>query len=179
MAFIDIVLGLILITFMVSGYKSGLVKKLIGIVCLIVALILGTKFSSDLSELIFDPIGITGRFGFFISFIIIVLGITFAQSLVYKLVIKNMVESLWNSILGAIVSIFEGALAISITLIVMSIYLNIPSDETKGNSYLYKPLKNFAPMVFDQVNSFLPDSEDFYEQVMKFASEKLNSLEKK
>ncbi|MEW5800430.1 MAG: CvpA family protein [Bacteroidota bacterium] len=179
MAFFDIVLVLVFLLFLISGYKSGFVKKIIGIICLVLALVLGTKFSADLSQLIFEPIGISGRLGFALSFVGIVLGVTFAQSVIYRLLIKEMVEGMWNKILGVVVGIFEGGLAISITLIVLSIYLNLPSDETKGSSTFYKPLKNFAPMVFDQINTFLPESQDFYEQIMNYATEELKKLESK
>lgn len=179
MSFFDIVLALVFLLFLISGYKSGFVKKIIGIACLILALILGTKFSADLSQLIFEPIGISGRFGFALSFIVIVLGVTFAQSVVYRLLIKEMVEGMWNKVLGVVVGILEGGLAISITLIVLSIYLNVPSEETRGASTLYKPLKNFAPMVFDSINTLLPESQDFYEQVLNFATDEMKKLENK
>ncbi len=179
MTFIDIVLGMILIAFIFSGYKSGFVKKIIGIACLVLALVIATKFSADINQLLFEAAGISGSTGFVLSFIVIVLAITFAQSIVYRLLIKNMVDAMWNKILGVFVGMLEGAIAISITLIIMSIYLNLPSNETKANSILYKPLKNFSPMVFDQVNSFLPDSEDFYQQLLNFASEEMKKMEKK
>lgn len=179
MTFFDIVLALVFLLFLISGYKSGFVKKIIGIACLVLALILGTKFSSDLSQMVFESIGISGRFGFALSFIIIVLGVTFAQSLIYRLLIKEMVEGMWNKVLGVVVGIFEGGLGISISLIILSIYLNLPSDETKASSTLYKPLKNFAPMVFDQINTFLPESQDFYEQIMNYATEELKKMETK
>lgn len=179
MELMDVVLGLVLLVFAISGYKSGFVKKIIGILCLVLALILGTKFSAEVSQLLFEPIGISGKAGFALSFITIVLGITFTQSLIYKLIIKDIVKGLWNNIFGVFVGLVEGGLVLSIALIVFSIYLNVPSDETRASSTLYKPLKNFAPMVFDHINTFLPESQDFYEQVMNYASKELKKLEKK
>ena len=179
MTFIDIVIGMILIAFMVSGYQSGFVKKIIGITCLVVALIIATKYSADINQLLFAEIGISDNTGFIVSFIIIVLSITFAQSIIYKLMFKEMFDALWNKILGLFMGLLEGTIAISITLIVLSIYLNIPSQETKGSSQLYKPIKNFAPMVFDQVNTFLPESEDFYYQILNMASDQMKKMEKK
>ena len=179
MTLIDIVLGLILVLFLISGYRNGFVKKIIGITCLILAIVLGTKFSADLAEIIFEPIGITGKAGFALSFVLIIVGITIAQSLIYKFLIKEMVKGLWNNLLGVVVGFFEGILILSVSLIVMSIYLNIPSEETKGSSVLYKPLKNSAPMLFDSINSFLPDSQDFYEQLINYAAKEMKKLEKK
>lgn len=179
MAFIDIIIGMVLGLFLISGYRNGFVKKLIGITCLLLALILATKFSADINELLFAEIGISGQTGFFLSFLVIVLVITFAQSIVYKTLIKDMVDSAWNKILGLFVGLFEGAVAISIALIIMSMYLNLPGQETRSDSALYKPLKNFAPMVFDEVNSFFPESEDFYYAILNYASEEMKKMEKK
>jgi len=179
MVLIDIILGIIFLLFAYSGFKSGFIKKIIGFACLVLALILGTKYAADVNQLLFEDIGISGRTGFFLSFIVIVLAITFTQSIFYKLFLKDLVDATWNNILGLLMGLVEGALAISIGLIVLSIYLDIPSQETKRESQLYKPLKNFAPMVFDQVNTFLPESEDFYQQIMNFATEEIKKMEKK
>jgi uncharacterized membrane protein required for colicin V production len=179
MTFIDIVIGMLLLGFMISGFKSGFVKKIIGIACLVASLIFATKYSADVSHLLFEDIGISGNTGFILSFIVIVMAITFAQSIIYKLMFKEMFDALWNKILGMFMGLLEGTIAISITLIILSIYLNIPSQETKGSSQLYKPVKNFAPMIFDQVNTFLPESEDFYFQMMNMASDQIKKLEKK
>ena len=86
---------------------------------------------------------------------------------------------MWNKILGLFVGVVEGGLFISIGLILLSVFLLLPSEETKANSKLYKPLKNFSPMVFDQVNTLLPESEDFYQQILKFASDEMKKTEKK
>jgi len=179
MTLIDIVLGMFLFAFMIAGYKAGFIKKFIGIICLVLALVLATKFSADVNELLFEAIGISGKTGFILSFIVIVVSITLAQSILYKLLVKDLAEALWNKILGLFLGVIEGGLIISISLIVLSIYLHLPSDQTKASSQLYKPLKNFAPMVFDQVNTFLPESEDFYQQILKFASQEMKKMENK
>lgn len=163
---------------MFLGFKNGFVKKIISIACLGLALILATKFSSDIAELIFEPIGISGRIGFVMSFILIVIAVSLTQSLIYKFFIKDLVDGVWNKIGGIFIGLMEGGLILSIALILMSIYLHIPSDETRASSQLYKPIKNFAPMVFDGINTFLPESEDFYQQIMKSATDTFKKGEK-
>ncbi|MCK9410235.1 MAG: CvpA family protein [Bacteriovoracaceae bacterium] len=170
MAVIDIILGVIILIFMYSGFKSGFIKKIIGFACLVLALILGTKYAADVNELIFAEMGISGTTGFFVSFVMIVVAITLTQSILYKIFIQDLVDSMWNNVFGMFVGIVEGALVVSIALIVMSIYLDLPSQETKAESELYKPIKNFSPMVFDQINTLLPESEDFYQQIMNFTN---------
>ena len=183
MALIDIVLGMLLVAFMFSGYRAGFIKKIFGIAFFIVALILATKFAADLNdfltELAFESAGISGRVGFILSFFIIIIAVTIIQAALYRLLIKDAVDALWNKILGLFVGVIEGGLFISLGLIILSVYLHLPSNETKAESELYKPLKNFAPMVFDEVNTMLPESEDFYQQILKFASKEMKKTEKK
>ncbi|MDD8019073.1 MAG: CvpA family protein, partial [Bacteroidota bacterium] len=135
--------------------------------------------SSDISEIVYEPIGVTGRMGFILAFLTIVLGITLMQSFIYKALFNNGVQGIWNHLGGIFIGAIEGGLTISVVLIIMSIYMKIPSDETKATSVLYKPLKNFAPIVFDQINTFLPESEDFYQQMFKSAAKDMRKGEKK
>lgn len=179
LALIDIVIGVILLIFLISGFRSGFVKKVLGLIALIIALIVATKFAADLQELVFTEMGLSGKAGFFASFFLIVGGITLTQSILYKVFMKDMIDSLWNNIFGMLMGAVEGALVVSMALIVLSIYFNLPSEETKAESQAYRPLKNFAPLVFDHVNTFLPESEDFYEQVVNAVTEKVNKVEKK
>lgn len=175
MSLLDIVLGIVLAAFMFMGFKNGFVKKIISIACLALALVLATKFSADIASILIEPLGVSGRIGFVLAFIVIVVGITLTQSLIYKFLIKDLVDGIWNHIGGLFIGLLEGGLTLSIALILMSIYLHIPSQETKADSMLYSPVKNFAPVVFDGINMFLPESEDFYQQMFESATDILKT----
>lgn len=175
MTLTDIILGCILGLFMFMGFKNGFVKKVISVACLGLALVMATKFSSDVSNLFLVPLGVSGRIGFFLSFVIIIVGITLSQSLIYKYLLKDLVEGVWNRIGGIFIGMIEGGLTLSIVLILMSIYLKIPSEATRVESSLYKPIKNFAPLVFDGINTFMPESEDFYHHIFESATNVLKN----
>ncbi len=70
--------------------------------------------------------------------------------------------------------LLEGGLLVSVTVIFLSIYFHFPSDETRSESLLYKPLKNLAPRLFDSINTFLPESEDFYQEIISSVKKKAN-----
>ena len=173
-----IIIGILLL-FVYSGFVSGFVKKIVGIACLALALVLATKFSADVAESIFQPMGLEGRLAFFSSFLLIVIGIMLTQAIIYKVLVKDLVDNVWNRIGGMLLSLFEGSLMISIALIIISIYFKLPSNETKSDSVLYKPLKNFAPYVYDSLNTFLPESEDFYQQIFQNISAQAKKLEQR
>ena len=175
----DIVLGVILLFFMISGFKSGFVKKIFGLVGLALALILATKFSADLSELVFQSMGLEGKIGFAISFISIVILVIILQAVIYKSLVHELVENTWNRIGGILLGFIEGGIVLSIALILLSVYFQLPNTESKANSILYKPIKNFAPLVYDSINTLLPESEDFYQELLKNATEGIKKVEEK
>lgn len=179
MTTIDIILGSIILFFMYSGFKAGFIKKIVSLVVLGIALILATKFSADLSEMLFQQMGLSGRIGFIASFILIIILTMVIQAILYKMFFDDFDKNIWNKICGIFLGIVEGGIIVSIALIFLSIYLRLPSDEIKSGSTLYKPLKNFAPIVYDTMNTFLPESEDFYQEIFKQVSEGVKKAEEK
>jgi len=163
----DSILIVVLGLFMFAGWRSGFLKKSIALVCLAVSLILATKYASSFGEMVLVPSGISPGASTTLSFIIIVLGIMIAQAIIYKIAIKKLAEGTWNRIGGLLMGLLEGGIFLSLILIFSSIYLRFPSAETRSDSSLYKPVKNFAPRIFDSVNTFFPESEDFYQEIIR------------
>lgn len=170
----DIILVLVLSIFMFAGWRKGLLRKLIALICLALSLVVATKFASTVSDEISGPLGLSAGTGTTLSFIVIVCVIMISQAIFYRLVIKKLGEGLWNKIGGLLMGLLEGGLLVSVTVIFLSIYFHYPSDETRSESFLYKPLKNFAPRLFDSINTFLPESEDFYQEIMNSVKKKAN-----
>jgi uncharacterized membrane protein required for colicin V production len=170
----DIILVLVLAIFMLAGWRKGLLRKLIALICLALSLVLATKFASTVGDEISGPLGLSSGAGTTVSFILIVCVIMISQAIFYRLVIKKLGEGLWNKIGGLLMGLLEGGLLVSVTVIFLSIYFHYPSDETRSESLLYKPLKNFAPRLFDSINTFFPESEDFYQEIMNSVKKKAN-----
>ncbi len=170
----DFILVLVLSIFMFAGWRKGLLRKLIALICLALSLVVATKFASTLSDEISGPLGLSSGTGTTVSFVLIVCVIMISQAIFYKLVIKKLGEGMWNKIGGLLMGLLEGGLLVSVTVIFLSIYFHYPSDETRSESFLYKPLKNFAPRLFDSINTFLPESEDFYQEIMNSVKKKAN-----
>lgn len=170
----DVILILVLSIFMFAGWRKGLLRKLIALICLALSLVVATKFASTISDEISEPLGLTAGTGTTICFILIVCVIMISQAIFYRLVIKKLGEGLWNKIGGLLMGLLQGGLLVSVTVIFLSIYFHYPSDETRSESLLYKPLKNFAPRLFDSINTFFPESEDFYQEIMTSVKKKAN-----
>lgn len=162
----DIILIVILGIFMLAGWRSGLLKKTIALACLAISLILATKYASSIGEEVFIPMGLAAGTATTAAFLSVVCVLMLAQAIVYRVAIKKLAEGLWNKIGGLLIGLAEGGIIVSILVIFLSIYFHFPSPETRSTSYLYKPVKNFAPRIFDSINTFFPESEDFYQEII-------------
>ncbi|MGA9408778.1 MAG: CvpA family protein [Bacteroidota bacterium] len=173
----DTVLLVILGIFMFAGWRSGFLKKLIALACLALALIIATKYASSFGEEVLVPAGISAGTSTTLSYILIVAGIMLAQAIVYKIAIKKLAEGVWNRVGGLIIGLVEGGILLSLMVIFLSIYFHFPSNETRSDSMLYRPVKNFAPRIFDSINTFFPESEDFYQEIITSVKKSSNHKE--
>jgi membrane protein required for colicin V production len=170
----DIILFVVLAVFMYAGWRKGLLRKLIALICLALSLVIATKYASTVGAELSKPLGLSPGAGTTICFLLIVGTIMLAQAIFYSLVIKKLGEGVWNKIGGLVMGLLEGGILLSVTVIFLSIYFHYPSEQTRSASILYKPLKNFAPRLFDSVNTFFPESEDFYEEIMNSGKRRAN-----
>jgi uncharacterized membrane protein required for colicin V production len=162
---LDITLLIACGLFAVTGWRKGFAKKIISLLSLIVAFALAAKFGAELSMAAFVPLGLRPGVSIFFAYFVIIGAIMFGQAVIYSLLVRDIVEGLWNHIAGMVLGIAEGALAISVVLIFLSLYLGIPSEEIKATSTLYIPMKNFAPRMYDTAYNLFPEVEDFYQQM--------------
>jgi len=174
MSTFDLIMLVVLAIFMLAGWRSGFLKKLIALVCLALSLILATKYAASLGDEVFIPMGVSSGLATIFGFIAIVGGIMLIQAIIYRVAIKKLGEGVWNKIAGVIMGLVEGGIILSMTIIFLSIYFHFPSQETRSSSALYLPLKNLAPQIFDSINTFLPESQDFYDEIINAGKKAAN-----
>ena len=180
MSALDITLMIACGLFAAAGWRKGLAKKLISLVSLIAAFALAARFGTALGQSVFVPLGLRAGLATFFAYFTIIGGIMFGQAVIYSMLVRDIVEGTWNHIGGMVLGVAEGALAVSVALIFLSLYFGIPSEETKATSFLYRPIKNFAPRVYDTAYNFFPEVEDFYQQMFNaFADQSKTGATKK
>ncbi len=149
MNYIDyIVIAIVLIGFLL-GFKDGLIRKIIGIVGLIIAIGLAIQFS--------EPVGIfiAPVFGNEVYLANIVAGILiFALTMLVFTLIKRIVQPLdrVNKFVNQILGGAAGAIQIIFFLSAFFIFLNvfrIPSKEAKDNSLVYYTVSGIIPSTID------------------------------
>ncbi|MDR1860416.1 MAG: CvpA family protein [Bacteroidales bacterium] len=153
MNYIDIIIGIVLLAAAVRGFRKGLIHE----VATLVAIVLGIWGALHFSDLTADWLRNTFGWDFkllnwvayLVTFLIIVVLIYYFGKLIDSIV-KAAKLSFINKILGLLFSLLKSALIISALLFVYEGFDpegRIIAPETREESYIYTPLRNFAPAV--------------------------------
>ena len=155
---IDLVFAILLLWAAYRGYTKGFIVQLATLAALLLGILGAVMFSDFTSELIIKKFEVAGPYlknkEFEITFIVIVIAVHLLAKMLNKL-IDAIALGIVNRLLGVLFSILKIAFIVSIILVLVNKidnkYKFIP-DDTKENSLLYKPLSNFAPMIFPYLN---------------------------
>ncbi len=155
---IDLVFAILLLWAAYRGFTKGFIVQLATLAALLLGILGAVMFSDFTSGLIIKKFEVSGQYlpiiSFAITFIAIVVAVHLLAKALNKL-IDAIALGIVNRLLGVLFSVLKIAFIISIILVLInkadSRYNFIP-DETKEKSMLYKPLSNFAPMIFPYLN---------------------------
>jgi membrane protein required for colicin V production len=158
MNYIDIIIGLLLVFAAINGFRKGLIVELASLAALILGIWGAIKFSYITSDFIRENFNINNDhlniISFIITFVLIVILVHVIGSAINKLV-ETVMLGFFNKLAGLAFGIFRSALILSIILLVFDKIdndLRILSPETKAESRLYEPVRNFAPSLFPFIN---------------------------
>jgi len=155
---IDLVFAILLLWAAYRGFSKGFIVQLATLAALLLGILGAVMFSDFTSGLIIKKFDVSGQYlpiiSFAVTFIAIVIGVHLLAKMINKL-LEAIALGIVNRLLGVLFSVLKIAFVVSIILVLVnkvdSKYNFIP-DETKDNSLLYKPLSNFAPMIFPYLN---------------------------
>ncbi|MEX1275190.1 MAG: CvpA family protein [Bacteroidota bacterium] len=156
---LDFLFLLPLIVFAALGFRDGMFRKLVAIVCVIGAMFAAQYFQQDLAKVLrrefaVDPADAPAQAYYFIF-----IGIVLVQSLLYRLLAKGYkVGGIADRIIGSGLGLFEGMLIISVILVMFSLQ-GIPNRKLVRESRLYTLLIGIAPRITDIAATAMPDAQ--------------------
>lgn len=172
MHYVDGIFVIVFCVFLLFGFRGGIIRGVVAVLSLVVGLVLATRSMHRLGEMLTGMWDVHEVVGAVLAFVIVFMGIVIAQILVVVLLGRRSdPPRLSSRLFGALLGVIEGAIYLSVILIILNLY-SIPSAEVRNQSVLYRPVRNFAPFVFDSANYFFAGSTSFYDE-LKRSFEKL------
>jgi uncharacterized membrane protein required for colicin V production len=131
----------------------------------ILALILATKYMKAGGEYTQGLFKFDAEPSYIVSFAIIFVFVVLLSNFFYRWFGgENKTYAWWNRLAGGLVGIVEGAIVLSLVIILLNLF-DMPASEAKRKSSLYKPVSYLAPSLFDQFNKLFPKSKKFKEEL--------------
>jgi membrane protein required for colicin V production len=157
MGILDIVLGLLLLYGLYTGFKNGLLVEIASIIALIAGLYGAIHFSYIAGDYLSQNMEWNERYmnitAFIITFAIIVLVVHLAAKFLTKIADFAML-GLLNKLAGAIFGTLKVAVIIGALLVFFeraNSSVNLVHSETLEESILYEPIKEIGALVFSKV----------------------------
>ena len=146
---IDIILIVALAAFAMHGFSKGLISKLLSLAALLAGIVIAAKYSKRIALFVGNTLGTGEVVSGIIGLIILFAALFFIAGLLAKGLKKISILQIWDKFGGAIFGVLEGAVLLSLMLLILSVF-DIPAPgPSRDKSFMYKPVKNFASVVYE------------------------------
>ena len=184
MNYFDIAFAGLLIYSAYKGFSKGIIIQAASLTALLLGVFDAIKFSDVTSKFLNNEFGFETKYlplvSFAITFVVIVIAVHLIAKIIDKLM-KAVALGFVNRIAGLTFGILKTAFIISIILVILNNidkkYSFMPRDKLQ-ESFLYKPLSDFAPWLFPYLN--FEDIKDTFEDNMEefdFSKEASDDIE--
>ncbi len=161
MNFIDyIIIGFIVIGF-VLGFRDGLVRKIIGVLGVIIGIALAFEFSNNLAVILApflnDEIYLAEIVSGFLIFFVTLFVFAIIKRVVHPF---DKINKFINQLLGGIAGVVQIVFIISAFLLLLNVF-NIPAKSSRESSLLYRKTYNIIPSSIDLIMGSNSKAENF------------------
>jgi len=155
-----IILGILFVGF-ILGYKDGLVRKIIGVLGLVIGLFLGIKFSKEAGILLAPAFNDELYLSEIIGGVLIFLITIFLASVIKRLIHPaDKVNKFLNQLLGGIAGVLQLMFFVSALLLFLNIF-QFPNQNLKESSLLYSSVYSIIPKTIELVSGSSIDAKGF------------------
>lgn len=157
---IDIIVIIAVVAGFILGFKDGFVRKIVGIIGFILALLCVALFSARLGIAIENVLGIEFYLAEIIAGVSIFFGIilifTFLKRIIHPF---DKVNNLVNQIVGGFVGIIQILYFVSALFLIMNIF-NFPGPEARKQSAFYDEMYQVIPLTIDYLSNYTPPAKE-------------------
>jgi len=169
--YLDIIILIILAIGFALGFRDGLIRKVVGLIGLVLGIVLALQFYKPLGEIlapiINDEIYLAEIVAGFFIFIAVIFLASILKRLIHPL---DKVNRFTNQLLGGISGTLQILFFISGFLLFLNIF-NFPSKEDRKNSLLYNKVYNVIPVTIDFIIGSNSDAKNMVKEFIEQNSE--------
>lgn len=159
MNIIDILILVSLLIGFILGYKDGFLRKLIGFVGFILAIVFAALFKDSFGLFLEKHFDIEYYFAEILGGILIFFTTILIFSLLKRIVHPfDKINSLINKLIGGIIGGLQILFFVSAIFLFLDIF-DFPEEKTKNNSVFYKQTYSIVPSTFNIIKGYTPDTE--------------------
>lgn len=167
MNWVDIIVGVFMILFLVAGTRRGFIREVTGFVGLVIALALGIGGAHFWADIIVEelhfPHTVATVVSFGLIFALVFLLFRGIGSLLFKFVHLSPLSWL-DRVGGSIFGLLKSGMIISVILLILGVFSLPPAlSKPLGSSALVPPLRAFAPAAYNLFKAAFPQMRSLSE----------------
>lgn len=167
MNYIDFIIIAIVAIGFILGFKDGLIRKIIGLVGLILGVILALQYSEALGSSLAPILNDDQHLANIAAGILIFLGAILIASIIKRVVHpSDKVNQMLNQVLGGTAGALQILFFISGLFLFLNIF-NVPGENTRDESLLYEPVYRIVPSTIDLFIGSNSDARQFIENFIE------------
>ena len=158
MNYLDIIIAILLIIAIVSGYRKGFIHQLASLAALILGIFLAVKFSKLISPFLQEHFASSANVTKVLAFVAVFVIVMILVHLLGRFLEKTFDEielGPLNKLAGCVFSVVKMLFIVSCIMILLKLSIikfNWPNPNDREKSYLYKPVESVALLVFPGIN---------------------------
>ena len=160
MNFIDVIILVAIAVGFLLGFKDGFVRKLVGIVGFIAAVIVAILFSSFVGRIIEATLGIEFYLAEIMAGLLLFISIMIVTTILKRVIHPfDKVNNLINQLIGGFVGILQLLFFLSAIFLLLNIF-DFPDKKTQKSSMFYRYAYGVIPTSVDFLKDYTPSTED-------------------
>ena len=161
---IDLIVIITIMIGFILGFKDGLLRKLIGLIGLVLAIILASLYKAPVGTFIENTLGIEYYLAEIVAGIIIFFAVILIFTLIKRIVHPfDKINNLINQIVGGVVGAVQLLFFLSAVFLLLNIF-GLPSKRSKDKSAFYKYTYELIPVTIDYLNNYTPEAKEVIEE---------------
>ena len=172
MNYLDIIIGIILIIFALSGLKNGIIREAFSLLAFLFGIYGAMKLSDYVGKWLGDIINVSQEWMSVISFILVFIALALLINWLGGLIsdlVASMSLGFIDKLGGFVFGVAQGFLLVGVLILLLDFFgiKNVLKEETCENSRLYKSSEKVATWIYENKDGWIEKIDKEFDKVEK------------